>query len=118
MNANADSGEPFGEFAAERCAAGDEGFDAAAEAIADFREDQFICELPGERGWSVSCEYSRLVGTADGKRPAVDRMLGKSAGLHFSLGVDFFVNSGHGNAKSGAHLKQRLRKALHKGTVG
>ncbi len=59
-----------------------------------------------------------LVGAADGERPAVDRTIGEAAGLHLGLGIDFFVDPGHGHEKRRAHFQQGFGKCLHERTVG
>ena len=47
VNADAGGGVPFGEFAAQRSASGDEGFDLAAHAFANFGEHELVGEFPG-----------------------------------------------------------------------
>src|SRR3979490_1686918 len=117
MNADADSGKPFREPAAQGGASGDEGFDAASKAYADFREDQLVGQLPARRGWSMTGENCRLVGATDGKWPAIDMTLGAAAGRPLGLGIDFLVDPGYRHADRGAHFQQRRWEVLHEGAV-
>ena len=62
VNADADGGEPFGKFAAQGRASRNESFDSAAHTGADFREDEFVGELPDWERWEFFLREFRACG--------------------------------------------------------
>ncbi len=116
---DSDGGEPSRGIDAQRSAAGDKDFHAAAEGFADLGIHQFAGQLPHRGGGLAPAVGYVRVGGADADGPGEHALFdGRLRGAAFDFLTDFFVDAGYADKDRGFDLAHGLGELVELGTIG